>query len=334
MRRIEIKEFYVILLLTLLFAAQAYAEDGTPFRLIQTIPLQGVKGRIDHMAADVKGNRLFVAALGNNSLEVVDLRAGKRIRQIRGLQEPQGVAYVDEFNKIFLTNGGDGSCKVFDGDSFHLVETIKFSNDADNVRYDPLAKYVYVGYGNGALGIVDASIWKHIGDIPLSGHPESFQLEGSGPKVFVNVPGAKNITVADRMKRVVIGTWTVEGARGNFPMAMDESSRRLLIGCRQPPKMVVYDTESGKEVTRFDIAGDVDDIFFDSARKRIYASSGEGFLNVLQQIDADHYSILAKTSTAAGARTSLFVPGQGRLYVAVPHRDGRQAEIRVYATGH
>ncbi len=326
------KRSNLTLLIALLFAAKAHAESAEPFRLIQTIPLQGVEGRIDHMAVDIKEERLFVAALGNNSLEVIDFRSGKRVHQIHGLKEPQGVLYISESGKILVTNGGDGYCKIFDSKSFQLTDSLKFSSDADNVRYDLRTKHIYVGYGNGALGIVDASNWKHIGDISLSGHPESFQLEGSGQKIFVNVPRAKGIAVVDRIKRAVVETWTVEGARGNFPMALDESSHRLFVGCRQPPKIIVYDTESGKEVTRLGIAGDIDDIFFDSARKRIYASSGEGFLNVFQQNDANHYNILAKISTATGARTSLFVPAQNRLYVAIPHRGDHQAEIRVYTT--
>ncbi len=331
MKRIDIR-FYLILAIALLFVAKARTETITPLRLMQTIPVPDVVGRIDHMAIDLKGQRLFVAALGNNSLEMLDLQAGKHIHRIRGLKEPQGVVYIPESNKIFVTNGGDGTCRIFDGGSFRLVDTVRFSDDADNIRYDSRTKHIYVGYGNGALGIIDARSGRHFGDVRLSGHPESFQLESFGPRIFVNIPGAKNITVADRMKRAVIGTWTIKGARENFPMALDETSHRLFVGCRQPPKIIIYDTESGKEITRLDIAGDVDDIFYDAAHKRIYASCGEGFINVFQQDDADHYKLLAKIPTATGARTSLFVPEQKYLCLAVPHRGGQQAEIRVYAT--
>lgn len=314
-----------------LFVGVTHAENVTPLRLVKTIPLPGVMGRIDHMAVDLEDGRLFVAALGNSSLEVLDFHSFKHIRRIGGLSEPQGVLYIPEFGNILVTNGGNGSCKIFDSKSFQLTKALNFSSDADNVRYDPRTKYIYVGYGNGGLGIIDASNWKRIGDIPLSGHPESFQLEGSGSKIFVNVPGANNIAVVDRMKRAVVGTWTVEGAQENFPMVLDESSHHLFIGCRQPPKIIIYDTESGREVTKLDIPGDIDDILYDGMNKRIYASCGEGFLSVFQEKGANEYTPLAKISTARGARTSLFVPEQKRLYLAVPRRDKQQAEIRLYA---
>ncbi len=322
---------YLILVSAILSAPKAHAQTPMPFRLIQTMPLPAVEGRIDHMAIDLKGQRLFVAALGNNSLEVLDLHVGKHTHRIGGLKEPQGVLYIPELNKIFVTSGGDGSCNIFDGESFRLIDTVKFSEDADNIRYDPGTKRIYVGYGNGALGTIDASGGRHIGDVRLAGHPESFQLEEKGPRIFVNVPTANHIAVIDRSKHALITTWPLVGARSNYPLALDETSRRLFIGCRQPPKIVIYDTALGKETTRVDIAGDVDDIFYDAVRKRIYASCGEGFINVYQQADAEHYTALANIPTATGARTSLYVPEQKRLYLAVPHRGSRQAEIRVYA---
>ncbi len=331
LKRIDIRSC-LTLTIALLFVVKAHTETITPLRLVQTIPMPGVVGRIDHMAIDLKGHRLFVVALGNNSLEILDLQAGKHIYRIPGLKEPQGVVYIPELNKIFVTSGGDGTCKIFDGDSFGLIDTIKFSDDADNIRYDPRTKHIYVGYGNGALRTIDSSSGKHIGDVRLAGHPESFQVEETRPRIFVNVPTANQIAVVDRSKLTVIGTWAVEGARGNFPMALDEKNHRLFIGCRQPPKIIIYDTESGKEITRLEIAGDVDDIFYDAANKRIYASCGEGLINVFQQDDAGHYKVLAKIPTATGARTSLFVPEQKYLYLAIPHRGDRQAEIRVYAT--
>ena len=331
LKRIDIW-FYLILNIALLFVVKAHTQTIIPLRLMQTIPLRNVVGRIDHMAIDLKGQRLFVAALGNNSLEILDLQAGKHINRIRGLKEPQGIVYIPKLNKIFVTNGRDGTCKIFDGDSFRLVDTVKFSDNADNIRYDTQTKHIYVGYGNGALGTIDVSSGKRIGDVRLAGHPESFQLEKTRPRIFVNVPTSNHIAVIDRRKLAVISTWPLADGRSNFPMALDEKNNRLFIGCRQPPRIIMYDTESGKEIARLDIAGDVDDIFYDAAHKRIYASCGEGFVNVFQQDDGDHYKVLAKIQTAAGARTSLFVAEQNYLYLAVPHRGDRQAEIRVYAT--
>jgi len=306
----------------------ARAED--PLRLFQTIPMPGVAGRIDHLTVDLKRERLFVAALGNNTVEVLDLRAGKRIHSITGVQEPQGLIYLPELNKLFVASGGDGTCKSFDGESFHLGATIRFPDDADNVRYDPSAKLLYVGYGKGALGIADPAKGERIAEIELGGHPESFQLEKSGPRIFVNVPTAKQIAVIDRRKRTVLARWPVTQAAANFPMALDETDRRLFAGCRKPPKVLVFDTTSGKLVADLASTGDADDLFYDAARKRLYVSGGEGFISVFQQNGPDRYQALAKLATRSGARTSLFVPESSRLYLAVPLREGKEAEVRGY----
>jgi hypothetical protein len=321
---------FVVLALLIQPPLTGQCQDTAPLRLVQTIPLPHVEGRLDHMAIDLKGRRLFVAALGNNTLEVIDLPSGKRVRSVGALAEPQGLLYIPELNLVFVTNGGDGSLRIFDGQTLALVDTVKFSDDADNIRYDETKKEIYLGYGRGALAIVDAKSKKRIADIALSGHPESFQLEESGARVFANVPSANHVAVVDRSKRAVIATWPLDGARANFPMAFDEPGKRLFVGCRKPARVLVYNTASGKIVAGLDIGRDVDDIFFDSASRRLYASSGEGFLHVFQQADSDRYRTVGKIPTATGARTCLFVPKQGRLYLAVPRSRERQAEIRVY----
>src|SRR5437867_4518818 len=302
------------------FAGKAEAQDATPLRLVQTIPLPNVEGRIDHMAVDLKGQRLFIAALGNNTVEVLDLRAGKRIRSITGLHEPQGVGFIPDSNKIFVANAKSGACEVFDGSSFKPIKSIKFSDDADNIRYDAVARRVYVGYGSGGVGIIDAATGDQLGAIKLEGHPESFQLEKSGPRLFVNIPTSQKVVVVDREKRATITAWPTAGATANFPMALDETHHRLFVGFRKPAKLAVFDTESGKIVANLDSAGDADDVFYDNSHQRIYISGGEGFLSIFQQDDADHYRAMTKIPTAMGARTSLFVPELSRFYLAVPHR--------------
>lgn len=309
------------------------AGESAPLKLVQTITLPNVEGRIDHMAVDLKGQRLFVAALGNNTVEILDLREGKRIRSITGLHEPQGVGFVPELNKLFVANGKSGACDIFDGASLKLVKSLKFSGDADNVQYDAAARRVYVGYGGGALGVIDAATGDHLGDIKLDGHPESFQLEKSGRRIFVNIPTSQKVAVVDREKRAVIAAWPVAEARANFPMALDEEHHRLFVGARKPAKLVVFDTESGRPVANLNIPGDADDIFYDAARKRVYISGGEGVIGVVQQEDADHYKAVTRIPTAVGARTALFVPELNRLYLAVPHRGKQMAEIRVYEAG-
>ena len=308
------------------------AEDTAPMRLVQTIPLPHVEGRIDHLALDVAGQRLFIAALGNNSLEVIDLRTGKRIRSISGLRGPQGVAYVAKANQVYVACGDDSAVKVYDAKSLDLVTTLRDLDDADNVRYDAAAKCVYVGYGSGALAIIDATTAKRVGDIKLAGHPESFQLEQKGNRIFVNVPTAKHVAIADREKRSVIATWPLKSAAANFPMALDEVNHRLFVGCRQPAAVIVLDSDSGKEVAGVAIDGDTDDVFYDAKTGRVYVSCGAGYIDVLDENDLLPYNVTDKIPAASGARTSLFVPELNRLYLAVPYRGHQQAEVRVYET--
>jgi len=307
------------------------AEGTGSFRLVRTIGLPGVEGRIDHMSIDLSGQRLFVAALGNNSLEILDLRKGSRIRSIRELDEPQGVLYLPEGYRIMATNGGDGTCRAFDSKSFQQLSTVRFSGDADNIRYDRRSNRIYVGYGKGALGMVDSEGDRIEGDVKLPGHPESFQIEELGRRIFINVPTASAVVVVDREKRQILSSWRLGTGTMNFPMALDEAHHRLFVGCRFPASILVFDTESGRIAARQAIPKDVDDLFYDVGRGRVYASCGEGFLVALEQTDPDHYALAAKVPTATGARTSLFVPEQGHLYLAVPRRGGQQAEVRIYA---
>ena len=325
------KRCYVILLLVVVPWITAHPREEEPLRLVQTISLPMVRGRMDHMAVDLKGERVLVAALGNNSVEVLHMRTRQPIGSIGGLNEPQGVIYISEFNKIFVANGGDGTCKMLEGDTLRLITSLHLSSDADNIRYDPTAKHLFVGYGEGGIAVVDARNGKRLGDIPLEGHPESFQLEKSGPRIFVNVPKASHIAVIDRVKRAVVATWPLQSARSNFPMALDETHQRLFIGCRQPATVVVCDTRSGRAVVSLTISGDTDDLFYDETHKRIYVSCGEGYIDIFGQLDPDHYRAVAKVPTAAGARTSLFAPTLDRFYLAVPRRGNQAGEIRVYA---
>lgn len=323
-----IRSFTLLAITSVLLAATADGQDA--LRQVQVIPMPGVGGRIDHMGVDVAGQRLFVSALGNNTLEVLDLRQGRRVKSIGGLREPQGVYFVPKEDKIFVANGDDGTCRILDGTSFKFLKTVPFASDADNVRYDPARNQIYIGYGDGGLGVLDASSGAKIADIPLKAHPESFRLEESGPRIFVNLPDANHtIAVVDRNKRAVIDTWTPYGS-ANFPMALDEAEHRIFVVTRRPAQLVVLDSESRKQIASYPSVGDADDVFYDVAHKRVYISGGEGFISVFQQQSPDDYEAAGRIVTAAGARTSLFVPELNRLYVAVPHRGQQGAEIRVF----
>lgn len=317
-----------ILLAVILSAARG--AEPEPLLLTHTIALPGVSGRFDHFACDVSGHRLVVAALGNDTAEVFDVAAFKRLRTIPNLSKPTGVLVLDDLNRVYIANGSDGSLRAFDGASYEPASRINEIDDADNARFDPAAKLIYVGFGDGALGVVDPTTNRLLHRIPLAAHPESFQLEAHGSRIFVNVPDAKQIAVVDRIKQTVIAKWPMTKWHSNFPMALDEAGHRLFVGCRSPARLVVFDTEKGEPVADLEIAGDADDVFFDVKRQRLYVSCGGGFLDVIQCREGGRYERIAQVATRDGARTSFFSPELDLLFLAVPARGGRDAELRVY----
>ncbi|HEV2468269.1 MAG TPA: YncE family protein [Candidatus Sulfotelmatobacter sp.] len=337
------KNFVSCLMLVLVvgFGFRATAQKNStqasaaPLVLTGSIPLPNVQGRIDHFAFD-PDNRLFLSALGNNTAEVIDLSAQRVIHTITGVPRPQGVVYSPETNKLFVASD-EGKVYIYDGSSFGLITTIDFHDDADNLRYDPADKRVYVGYGDGesaAIGMIDATTNKRLDEeYKVGAHPESFQLESAGPDIFANVPDLKQIVVIDRKTRE-IKKWALT-LESNFPMALDEADRRLFIATRVPPRMAVVSAESGRVLAALPCVQDSDDIYYDAARKRIYVTGGEGYISVFQQKDADHYELLAKVPSALGARTAGYFGKIGkkafdRLYVAVPARAKREAEVWIY----
>ena len=317
-------------IISIVSVSMAFQTEEAPLTLVRTIALPGVEGRFDHFAIDNTSQRLFVAALGNGTVEVIDLKEGRQSRSLPGFREPQGIAFLPDLKLVVVAEGQRVGAQIIDAADYRRLATVKLGEDADNVRYDATNKRVFVGYGSGAVAAVDPATRTVLGDARLGGHPESFQLERSGSRIFVNVPTAEQIAVVDRNAMRVTATWPVRTARANFPMGLDEQGRRLFVGCRRPAKVLVYDTTTGNEISSFDIVGDTDDLWYDVARKRLYVSGGEGFLDVFQEQDANHFSRLAHIATAAGARTSLFSPEQNALYLAVPHRGGQGAEVRIY----
>lgn len=305
------------------------AQDSAMLKLSARIPLPRVRGRIDHLAADVKNHRLFVAALGNHTVEVIDLQSGGVVKTVPGLAEPQGVFYEPSGSRLFVASAGDGTTKVFDASTFNLLSTTAWGNDADNLRFDVQSKRVVVGYGEGALGILDLN-GRKLAEIVLDAHPESFQLEKGGSRAFVNVPDGKEIQVVDLAKGSTAARWPVTSALRNYPMALDETHHRLFVGCRAPARLLVLDTGTGKTVASIEIVADTDDVFYDSARARIYVIGGGGSVDVYQQKDADHYEPAGRVNTVAGARTGLFVADWNQLFVAAPSRGDKGAEILVF----
>jgi len=229
-----------------------------------------------------------------------------------------------------VANDEDGSCRLYDGTSLQQMAAIDLKDDADNVRYDVSSRRFWVGYGEGGLAAIDPASGKKIADVKLDAHPESFQLETKGKRIFVNVPGASHVAVVDRETGTVIRKFGLTEASANFPMALDEADHRLFIGCRRPATLLVLDTETGRTVAALEIVSDTDDVFYDAAHKRIYVSGGEGRITVISQMNADTYGVSGQVATAPGARTSFFVQETATLYVAVPHRSEQKAELRVF----
>ncbi len=301
------------------------------------IPLPKVGGRIDHFAEDMAGKRLFLAALGNDTVEVIDLAAGRVVRSIDGVKEPQGVGFVPALNRLVIAEGDGDVVDVMDGSTFERVGRIEHLDDADNVRVDAKTGLVYVGAGSGkssALAKVDAKAASLVRQFALPGHPEAFALEEAGPRIYVNVPTDRSVVVLDRTSGATIARWALRDASSNFPMALDEAAHRLFIGCRSPATLLILDTTDGSIVGSVPCCGDADDVLLDATTHRIYVVGGEGVITVLSAADPKHYEAIGTIETASGARTGILA-SSGRVYIACPHRHfGPDAVVRVFQPAH
>ena len=306
----------------------AVAAQADLLRLEAKIPLGNVAGRIDHMAFDAARNRLFVAELGNNSVGVVDINARKVIHRISDLKEPQGVAYLASRDLIYIANGGDGVVQIHRGSDFSPAAPIPLGGDADNIRLDPATNRIVVGYGKGALAIIDPAGGAKVADIPLKAHPESFQLDPDSDRIFVNLPETRSIAVVNKATGQELANWPQIHA-GNYAMALDNEKERIFVVFRDPATFVALAKDIGAVVAEADTCGDVDDLFLDAKRQRVYVSCGHGFIDVLDARDPG-FARLARIATVPGARTSLFVADADRLFLAVRAQGGQGAAIWVY----
>lgn len=303
--------------------------DTPMLQLEAKIPLGDLRGRIDHMAVDLARQRLLVAALGHGGLAAVDLKAQRLERIVGDLPEPQGVGYDPVTDTIYVANAGDGSLRLFKGADFSPTGRVNLGSDADNVRVDSKAGRVIVGHGHGALAILDAASHKIIASAALKAHPESFQLDAGSERIFVNLPNAHAIDVIDRTTGKEIASWPTAGRSANFAMALDQVRQLVLVAFRRPAELGVFAAADGKLVASLQTCGDIDDVFVDSRRDRVYLSCGQGFVDVLAA-DGATYRPAGRIPTAAGARTSLFVPELDRLLLAVPARETSGAAIWIY----
>jgi DNA-binding beta-propeller fold protein YncE len=319
----------ILLAASLIWPAATGAQTASPPLILEAkIPLGQVSGRVDHLGIDLKRQRLLVAELGNNSLGVVDLAAGKVLRRITGLSEPQGVAYVPFADSVFVANAGDGSVRVLRGEDLAPIGRIELGDDADNVRVDTARKRVLVGYGKGALAVIDPVSLSKTADIRLKAHPERFQLDETGTRVFVNVPDAREIVAADLASGSTRSLPT-QGVGANFPMAIESEAHQVLVVFRSPPTLMALSSQDGHVVAKAETCGDADDVFVDHKRRRVYVSCGEGVIDVLEPVEAG-YRRLARVPTVSGARTSLFVPELDWLFVAARAGSNEPAAIWVF----
>jgi hypothetical protein len=323
--RISVRALLVAAAIMLPIAAEA--QTGAPLELEAKIPLGPVSGRVDHLAVDLKRQHLFVAELGNDTLGVVNLATRKVMSTMFGLKEPQGIAYEPSNDSVYVANAADGSVRILRGEDLTLLKRLDLGEDADNVRVDGVR--VFVGYGKGALTVIDPKSRAKVADIRLKAHPESFQIDESGTRAFVNVPDAQEIEVVDLVKGEAIGTFPTQGYRGNFPMAVDREAQRVLVGFRSPPRLLVLSSTDGAVVSDLDTCGDADDVFVNAKRHHVYVTCGAGLIDVFEE-RAGQYRRIGHVGTAPGARTSLFVPEMNRLFVAVRAAGKEPAAIWVF----
>jgi DNA-binding beta-propeller fold protein YncE len=314
----------------LVLAPAAPAADPV-LELTQTIELKGKAGGLDHLAIDAKRERLFLANKANNTLDVVDLKSGKLREQKANQTAIQGIAYAPDLDRVFVGLGSNGLCNAFDGENYKALQTFKFKDDADNVRYNPAKQTVYVAHAEKELGVIDGKALRFKKNIKLPAAAEGFQIESKRPRLYLVTPSPSQLVVIDTDKNEVVNTYPIKSAEGGHPVALDEANHRVFVGCRKEPMVVVLDTETGKEVATVPIPGDVDDLYYDGKGKRLFASCGEGALVVIEQQDADRYKVQEKVDTVKGARTCLYAPDTRRLYLAVPRQEGKEGpEVRVY----
>lgn len=324
--------FLVLVTCCLFSSCQSQPVMGTEhLQLLKEVSLPGVKGRLDHMDVNLKDQVVYMAALGNNTLEVIHLPSGKALHSITGLDEPQGVGYIPQHQEIFVANGGSGACYFYDARTFEKKATVKLSSDADDVRYDSLERKIYVGYGAGGIAVIDADSHQQVADIKLPAHPEGFQLDKALHSLYVNLPDDHSVGVVDLKAMKLVKRWSNNDLSSNFPMASDTSGHRIFVGYRRPAKLEIINTQSGNPVGTVDIVGDTDDLYYDPQSHRVYISGGNGTVNIFQE-EGHKFIKIANVATRSGARTSLLIPMLHLYVVGVRAASGKETELLVYQT--
>lgn len=311
--------------------------QGAPLRLVQTLAIPAnVKGNFDHFGIDLKRNRLFATPEDSKAVLVFDLAQGKLLQRIEGIERPHAVWYREDNDRLYVTDGGDGSLKVYDGGNYKLLDRIALLKDADSIGYDASRKYFYIDNGGGDVhqtysmfSTVDTSTNKKIADMKIDGDTlEAMALDSYRPRIYVNDKAKNEVVVVDRWKNTIVAKWPITLAKVNVTMALDEQRQRLFVGCRDG-KLVVLDSNTGKELQTLSITPGVDDTIYDPKSKRLYAIGG-GSVDVYDQIGMDKYVSRGSVSTGSKARTARFVPQLNRLFVAVPQEGAKSARVDVF----
>jgi DNA-binding beta-propeller fold protein YncE len=324
------KAVSILALVAVCSFVSATGQEKNPVELSKTIRLPEVQGGFNHMSVDAGHQRLFVTATTKKALEIIDLQSGKPWRSLLG-DSPAAALFAPKFNQLYVTRGH--SVCIYDGSTFELVASVPLDSSLDELQYDPNGKRLYVGCmtsNKTAIAVIGIPDGKPKGRMNLPAKPQGFIVEQKGSRIFANTPGLQQIALLDREKQTVLSPWSLKDAAANYPIALDEANHRLFVGCRRPAQLVVLDTATGRQVASVLISADTDDLSFDPLHKRILAACGNGFLDIIQQRDADTYHAFPPIPTREGARNSCFSADRSEFYLAVPARGGQPAEIRVY----
>jgi len=347
----KMRKSFTVFLALFLVTISAHAQIDPPIRLIHTTFLPGYVGDFEHFAADVKGNRLFLIAEDHKTVEVLNIRTGGRIHTITGFGQPRAIEYLPDPNSLIVTEGDEesGAVELVSGSTYQIINKIMLPTNVDGGVYNPVKKYYYVesgGQGQDAkthlLSIIDTQSFKRIGDITLPGtKSEAMAIDHAGAKLYVNLRGPDEIGVVDLATRQLVARWPIPEAKNENALVLDEPNHRLFSASHTPPKLFVFDIDTGKVIASLPCAENSDDMGYDPVRKRIYIT-GDGSASVIEQPDADHYVSVAEVPTGYRAKTSIFVPEVNRLYIAVSSRGkraggklvapepGSRVEVRIY----
>jgi hypothetical protein len=330
----------VAILSSAFFVVSASAQSSNqqaPLQLVTTYHLPAeIKGHFDHIVVDVKGHRLFATPEDYHAVLVLSTETGKLIHKIEGIEKPHAILYRPDLNLLYITDGEDGSVKVFDATSYKLEHRIPLLKDADSIGYDPQTHDMYVDNGGGDVGqrysmlsVIDSNKFAKIADIKIDGDTlEAMALDPNRPQLYVNNRDKNQVQVVNRYTRTLVAVWPVTMGKTNVTMAYDVSHHRLFVGCRSG-QLVVLDADSGKELQALPIVKGVDDTSFDEASGRIY-SAGDGAMSVYQEVDANHYKLLGNVPTGPLGKTARLVPEMNRMFIAVPQHGSTDPSIMVF----